>query len=313
MKKVKFTFLLAFSIVVNVLSGQNIEELKAIKVKKETEIAGLEGQIDSLKAEVAGLASQLNVFPYWEIGGTNVIGIDFSAFNNWFTKANPNSTATTIIGSFNGFAHKIGENYFWRNSVNIGFGWQKLDIDTKVDEPEETDDFVQTIDILNIQSLFGFELTNKLALSVLVDYSTTLLSNFNEPGYFDIGTGITLTPIKELVIVIHPLDLNITFTSSDDLYNSSLGSKFVVDYNKEIVKGVKFRSKFDGFFSYKSVDPSLHNYTWTNGLNFAAIKGIGIGIEYALKKNEQEAAAFGSESSSQNYLIFGLSFTLQKK
>jgi hypothetical protein len=310
MKTLKLTLLMVFTIIGLSMTAQSTEELQAQKAEKESQIATLQGQIDGLKGEVASIASQLIVFPYWETGTSGVLGLNFSKFSNWFTKANPNSAATNITGSFSGYANRFGEKYFWRNNANIGLGWQKLDTDTEVDEPGEQNDFEQTIDFLNIQSLYGYNLTSTLAVSALADYKTTLLSNFNDPGYLDIGTGVTWTPIKELVVVIHPLNYNIVFSSGDDVFTSSLGAKFVADYNREIVPGVKYRSNLSGFFSYKSADPNLHNYTWVNGLNFTAWKGIGVGIEFALRRNEQEAAAAGSENNNQNYFIVGLSYSL---
>jgi hypothetical protein len=37
--------------------------------------------------------------------------------------------------------------------------------------------------------------------------------NLNDPGYLDLGAGVTWTPIKDLIVVIHPLNYHFIFSS----------------------------------------------------------------------------------------------------
>lgn len=178
---------------------------------------------------------------------------------------------------------------------------------------------------MNINSLGGYKLTDKFALSALADYRTTVLANFNDPGYLDIGVGVTWLPIPKMVVVIHPLNYNIVFSSSDNpVFQSSAGAKILADYNDTILSDkVSWRSSASGFFSYKS--SNLHNWTWVNAFGFNAFKGIGVGFEFGLRGNKQESynnfltanpdvtfsdAGFDnfSDTGVQTYWLLGLSF-----
>ena len=71
-------------------------------------------------------------------------------------------------------------------------------------------------------------------------------------------------------------------------YESSLGAKIVVDYTRQI-GAVNFKTNFSTFQSYKSGD--LSNWTWINSFGYTLWKGIGLGFEFGLRGNKQEALA----------------------
>lgn len=305
MKKIVF----ALALLVSVSSfAQTVEELKAEKAKKEAEASKIQGEVNALKAKI-------DAFPGWKFGAFGTIGANFSGFNNWYSNTTPNSSAGNIGVTVNGFANLDREKYFWRNSGNINLGWVKLDDKSK---PTEDKSFRGTTDVFNISSLYGYKLSKSLAVSALGEYRTTLIENFNNPGYLDFGVGATWTPMPELVVVIHPLNYNFVFSKGETTYDSSLGAKIVADYNKTIGM-FKFRSNFTTFQSYKSSD--LSNWTWVNSLGFNIWKGIGVGIETGLRGNKQETYnALKSDASlnwntladaktkTQSYWLFGLSY-----
>lgn len=312
MKKIGILFLIMISIGFSVISfGQTeteLEELKAMKAEKEAAAAELEGQLSALKGEIAGLKSKIDKTIRWHKGAGGIIGVDINNFNNWAPKADLNSSAQTISFAYNGFVNLIDDKYFWRNNGAINLGWLRFDQDTKTDEQGEDNKFQQVADVFNAQSLFGYNVSKNLAASALGEYRTSVLSNFNNPGYLDLGVGFTYTPISNLVIVFHPLNYNLIFAQDDTQYTSSIGAKFVANYATEIYKGVNWRSNLSGFLSYSGSD--LSNYTWINGINFTAFKGIGVGIELGLRWNPQETAARELSSSNQSYYAIGLSYSL---
>ena len=146
------------------------------------------------------------------------------------------------------------------------------------------------------------------AASALGEYRTSILSNFNNPGYLDIGVGFTYTPLPNLVITAHPINYNFIIAKDDGDYNSSLGAKIVANYTTNLFPGVAWRSNLSSFISYNGND--LSNYTWINGINLKAFKGIGIGIEYGLRWNPQETAARELTSGTQSYYAIGISYSL---
>ncbi len=306
--------LMAFSFAIQ---AQTIEELQAAKAEKEQQLGPLEvqlaeltGKVGALKADVAELTERLTPYPRWDVGALGNLGLNLSSFNNWYPKGTANTTAMNIGLSANAFANLQQKKYFWRNNTNLALAWLKFD---DRDNPDDNNDFQIAADAFNVVSLFGYKLTEKIAISTLGEYRTSMLDNkFNNPGYLDIGAGATWTPITDLVVVFHPLNYNFVFSDGKGYdYQSSLGCKLVADYKRQITKGISWKSNLSGFFSYEGSD--LHNWTWINGFT-TAYKGIGIGLDLGLRNNKQEALAAGkTENPLQTYYLIGLSYAIGSK
>lgn len=186
--------------------------------------------------------------------------------------------------------------------MNTNLSWVKLD---DKDNPNDSDSFEPTTDVFNISSLYGRNLSEKWAASALMEYRTTLLDNFNDPGYLDVGVGATWTPIDNLILVIHPLNYNFVFAKNDAVFESSLGAKIVADYTRQIGK-IAFKSNFSTFQSYKSSD--LSNFTWTNAFSYTLWNRIGVGFDFALRGNKQEALNYALEQLPGDYTGDPLTF-----
>ncbi|MBK9737227.1 MAG: DUF3078 domain-containing protein [Saprospiraceae bacterium] len=199
--------------------------------------------------------------------------------------------------------------YFWRNGGSLSLGWQKLKLGTEL--PNDVKPKFQPVaDVLNISSLFGYNLTKKIAASALGEYRTSVINNFNNPGYLDLGVGFTYTPINNLVLVFHPLNYNFIFAKDDSKFTPSLGCKIFGSYNAEIYKGIKWKSNLTGFYSYKNNTPALHNGTWTNEFAFNIFNGIGVGITHGLRVSPQERSILAISEKLQSFFIVGLSYAL---
>lgn len=293
------------------LNAQTIEELTALKETKSAELSTLQaqldeltGQVEALTAEVDGLTDQITPYPRWDIGGHGNIGINLSQYSDWLSRSSPNTAATSLGITGNVFANLDQQKYLWRNSINFAFGWQRFKDE---DDPEEDGEYEITSDVFSAKSLLGYKLTDKLSISVLGEYRTTLLENTNDPGYLDLGAGLTYLPITDLVIVVHPLNYNFVFSDPENYeYESSMGAKVVADYKLQIVKNLTWTSSFSGFLSYEGSDFS--NWTWINGLT-TNISGFGLGIDFGLRGNRQEAlAADLDDNPLQFYWVFGLTY-----
>lgn len=288
--------------------AQTEADLKAEQAVKKDSLAAIQGRVDALQA-------QIDALPGWKSGAFGTIGANLSNFNNWYAQGFPNNSSGNIGITVNAFANLNEEKFFWRNAANVNFNWVKLD---DKDDPDDDSGFREATDVFNISSLYGRKLTEKFAISGLAEYRTTVLSNFNDPGYLDVGVGGTWTPITDLVVVIHPLNYNFVFSSADDIFESSTGAKIVADYTKKL-GAVNFKSNLSMFQSYKSSD--LSNWTWINSFAYTLWKGIGVGFDFGLRNNKQEALNYsvntlgntGETFSSvdnelQTYWIFGLSY-----
>src|SRR5690606_7294936 len=176
--------------------AQTEAEIKAEMAPKKDSIAAIQSRVNALQ-------SQLDALPGWKIGAFGTIGGSISQFDNWFAQGIPNNSSGNIGFTVNAFANLQEEKFFWRNSANVNLAWVKLD---DKDDPDDEDGFREATDVFNLNSLYGRKLSEKFALSAMAEYRTTLLSNFNDPGYLDLGLGATWTPITNLVVVIHPLN-----------------------------------------------------------------------------------------------------------
>ena len=288
--------------------AQTEEELKAAMANKKDSIDALQKQVDAIQG-------QIDALPGWKVGAFGTIGGSFSGFNNWYAQETPNNSAGTIGFTVNGFANRDESKYFWRNALTLNLNWVKFD---DKDDPDDQNGFRQATDVFNISTLYGRKLSEKFALSGLAEYRTTILSNFNDPGYLDLGVGATWTPVKDLFVVIHPLNYNFVFSSGDTIFESSFGAKIVADYSKELGP-INFKTNLSLFASYESSD--LSNWTWTNSFSYTLWKKIGIGFDFGLRDNKQEAlnyaintlgdpnATFDSiDNDLQTYYTLGLSY-----
>ncbi|AIY12758.1 MULTISPECIES: DUF3078 domain-containing protein [Cellulophaga] len=275
MKKLVFTLVASFAITAGF--SQTVEELKAEQAPKKDSIAALQGKVDALQA-------QIDAMPGWKIGAFGTIGGSISSFSNWYAQGTPDNSSGNIGFTVNAFANLKEEKFFWRNSANVNFAWVKLD---DKNDPTDSDNFEATTDVFQLTSLYGRNITKTLAASGLAEYRTTVLNNFNDPGYLDLGIGATWTPIQDLIVVIHPLNYNFVFSKGDDsVFESSLGAKIVADYTRKI-GAINFKTNLSMFQSYKSSD--LSNVTWTNSFGYTLWKGIGVGFDFGLRSNKQEA------------------------
>jgi hypothetical protein len=306
MKKVLFiaSFLLGSALLV----AQTEEELKATQKVKKDSIAAIQGRVDAIQ-------SQIDALPGWKVGAFGVIGTNLSSFSNWYAQGIPNNASGNIGITINAFANLKEEKFFWRNAANVNLSWVKLD---DKDDPTDDPGFRETTDVFNISSLYGRKLSEKFAISTLAEYRTTILSNFNDPGYLDIGVGGTWTPTNNLVVVIHPLNYNFVFSNEDTIFNSSLGAKILADYTRKM-GALDYKSNLSLFQSYESGD--LSNWTWTNSFSYTLWKMIGVGFEFGLRNNKQEAlnyaintlgdttATFDNvDNKLQTYWTLGLSY-----
>ncbi|MBK8501201.1 MAG: DUF3078 domain-containing protein [Saprospiraceae bacterium] len=273
------------------INGQTIEEYRTMKKEKEKEMKALKGEISMLKTKI-------DSFPGWEFGTYGTLGYNLSHFNNWQKGANPNAISAAIRASVNGFANYRDSKTFWRNAVSTNLGWLKLDTDK---HDSESGKFEQVADVLHLSSLFGYTFVDNLAVSTLAEFNTSVLSDFNNPGILDFGVGSTWKPVKNLVLVMHPLNYHWVF-GEDPQFSDALGAKIVADYTSQIVSGLGWKTNLTTFISYKSRDPSLTEWTWANSLSLNVWKGVGIGFEFGLRKAEVE------DHEVQSFWVLGLSY-----
>jgi len=304
----KLLLLSVFFVGMVTMNAQTREELKTQKQAKLDAIEATQAEADAIQA-------QIDALPGWNKGLFGTVGGTLSNFSNWYSQGTPNISSGNIGISINGFANLNRDKFFWRNALTSNLNWVKIDDKSSA---LDSDDFNATTDVFNISSLYGRKITEQFAISALGEYRTTLLDNFNDPGYLDVGVGGTWTPNQYLVVVIHPLNYNFVFAENDAVFQSSLGAKIVADYTRQI-GAVSFKSNLSAFQSYKSGD--LSNVTWTNSFSYTLWKMIGVGFDFGLRSNKQEALNFAQQTAPltsfetvdnklQSFWLLGLTYKL---
>lgn len=290
------------------------QDMNALKERKESlkldleewslDIKEAQKELEKIREELKFLEDSLKVYPIWSKGVFGTIGFNFTRFQNWLSKKESNTAASTLGFTANSFFNLEQKKYFWKNTININQSWIRFDNKEKA---EEVNGYQVASDAFNINSLWGYKLNENLAASSLLQYRTALLQKrLNNPAFLDIGFGLSWTPKKDMVIAFHPLNYNAVFSKSAADLNSSFGLKIIGEYSRKFLGGVNWTTSVSSFFSYKSGE--LNNWLWLNGLS-KTIKKIGIGLDVAFKQNKQEAKALDLvDNPFQFYYILGLSY-----
>jgi len=300
-----FTFIVLMGVMVITSNAQSLTELKEKKAALEATQAEAQDQVDAIQGEIDALDQEITISSGWQKGLLGSVGLGFGATSNWATTANPNSSNSSLGIGITAFANRINDKDFWRNKGIITLGWQSLDTDTN---DGENDGFLddRTTDLLNLSSLYGRRLNDKLALSALGELNSSVF-NFLSPGTLDFGVGFTYTPSDELVIVVHPLNMQAAFSGVDGVTSqSSLGAKVRADYNHVFPGGLGWSSTFTTFIPYASKEPTLFNYTWLNNLNYTIAGGVGLNLAFGLRNSEFESPDL------QTYYTLGLSYAISR-
>lgn len=297
---------------------ETLDELKAMMAEKQ-------GIADGIGAEIADLDARIKAFPGWSKGLGGTLGLNFSGTNDWFANDIAKVASRGFGLSLGGYANynEANAKYFWNNTLNVSItsANSKSDNDgnDSFDESENSNEnLTSSASLFIINSLGGYQLFSKVYASAAANYSTTV-ANFNNPGQFTLSAGLTWKPIDNLVAYVHPLAFQKTFPGGD--YSSATGAVWGATYSAEITPGVKWTSALDGFYSYggdEDATPALtrsqlSNWTWQNGFSIADVfKGIGVGLNVGLRKNEQLGLVKGAADPSTIQMIYnlGLSYAL---
>lgn len=306
----KRQFLLFFMLFIigGALNAQTIEELKAKKAEKNTIAKAKQAEINSINSEIATIQKQIDILKGWRIGGTGILGFDLNTNYNWFALATPNSQSTGYGVTFDGFAIRDAEKYFWRNLLNVSAKNTLAKTDKNLDES-----ILAHASGIDISSLFGYKLSPKFAISAEGKWTSAFLSPkndsptdlevvINNPGQLTLSAGLTWLPIKDLVVLIHPLGYQKNWPGE---FFSSPGAKIGANYVGKIYKGIGWTSNLSAFVPYsseESVDFNISdvsytvpydgigdfvNWTWLNTFTTSLYKGLGVSFSIGLRNDKQ--------------------------
>ena len=314
--------------IVYLLPAQEVAELKAKKAEVVAKLKEKRAEVATLEAQAARLQKEINVLTGWLFGFSGLVGLDFGKTNQWMASPNPTSSSNSLGVGITSFANTEGKKHFWRNKLVLNKAWQDIDIE----EGEEDNLFDQgTTDNFNLSSLAGYKLSKTIALSASAALNSSI-DNFLEPGTVDIGLGSTWSYKKSLVVTVHPLNLQIAWSSDGEATTKgTLGTKIRADHQENFKlagQKISWSSTLTTFLPYSNTSievqevdsfgkplldeneeailrqANLFEYTWLNTFSFQVWNGIGIGVTFGLRRADFEF------QDLQSYYTIGLSYTL---
>ncbi|WP_460561590.1 DUF3078 domain-containing protein [Ferruginibacter profundus] len=201
----------------------------------------------------------------WKKGGMYRMNLGQGSLSNW--AAGGDDFSININTTLNLYATHRKKNFNWDNSLDLALGFLK----TTTLGTRKNDDRIDLVSKYNysinkkttVGSLFNFRTQFFNGYS----YSTTgkqYASGFMSPGYVLTSLGVDFKPKKELSLFLSPLTSRWVFVKNDSLASKAsygvdtgmnvinqLGAFATVNYQKELVKNLTYKSRLDMFSNYK--------------------------------------------------------------
>ncbi len=188
----------------------------------------------------------------WDVGGITSFALSQTQYKYWSAGGD---NAMAYNGLFNVHANYKKGSLSWTNSLDLGYGMQKM----------KGFPFRKTDDKIDFASKFGYKAANHWYYSALINFKSQFakgyeyldsgdsnkVSNFMAPGYLIYSVGMDYLPGKALSVYMSPVTGKTTFVMDKAL--SDIGA-FGVDTGKSIryefgayVKAEFNKSFFDSF------------------------------------------------------------------
>jgi len=310
MRQLQLLFIMLFCVGFAQAQDATLESLKAMQAEKQA-------AADALAGEAADLQKQIDEFPGWKTGGVGIIGADLSSNDSWYAINTPFAQSNGLGLNASAFANNNQDKWFWNNLLTLNLKQTNTKLSTDSEEVKAL------TDALDISSLAGYKLAPKWAISAEGRYASTLLQ-FNNPGKLTVSAGATWLPIPNAVVIFHPLGYEKNFPGGSMVSNA--GCKIGATYSAAIIPGVAWSTNLSAFIPYGGGmgtldqfpvnndfardDPraefdgdaiegmstpkeytggALTNWTWLNTFSTNIFKGIGLGLNVGLRKDQQIA------------------------
>jgi len=322
--KIVYLVVIGISVFTFNSNAQSMEELKAEKANLSVQTAKKQREVDSLKNRITKINKEISILSGWLTGYSGNFGFDFNKSNNWKASPNKDASSSSLNIGLTAYANKVSQKTIWRNKGLISKSWQDVDIKSANGDRERDNLFQNsTVDILNLSSLYGFKYSPKLGITGLAELNTSI-EGFLATGTLDFGIGATWTPQENFVLVVHPINYHLGFSSQDGIETAgAFGAKFRVEYTKNIYvieKELTWSTTLSFFIPYTDKtttfleDPSMPDgpkyeagffeYTFVNNFRFTLWKGIGVGVGFGFRDADFESRDL------QSYYSLGLTYSL---
>lgn len=247
--------------------------------------------------------SQTDTVKYWKFENQASINFSQSYFSNW-AAGGENTLAT--IGNYTFRSDYNKKKHKWTNWLNLALGYSYIG-DAK---PFKTDDKIEFI------SLYGYELTEKLYLTVMLTFksqfakgynykvdSTNYVSHFMAPATIDISSvGIEWKPNDHFFVNFSPVTPRWIIVDDQKLANegsfgldpaekdsagviiknakkvkSMFGAKAMLVFKYEVFKNVDFVTKLELFTNYLH-NPQNIDVNWQTAITLKVNSWLNVNI-----------------------------------
>jgi hypothetical protein len=146
--------------------------------------------------------SQTDSTKYWTSLGDFSVNFNQVSFTNW-AAGGDNSVSGVTLTNYD-LTYAKGKNS-WKNKIILGYGMQYLN-----------EDYKKTEDKIDLSSIYGHGLTNKIDISFLAslksqfaegfdkDNDSVAISKFMAPGYISAGLGFNYKPTGNFSLFLSP-------------------------------------------------------------------------------------------------------------
>lgn len=245
-----------------------------------------------LIASISSFA-QSDTTNYWLTKGNAQLLVNQASFTNWAQGGNNSVSGTALLNYSITYDDSLT---IWENVFDFGYGLINTDeYGTRKNE-----------DKIDILSNFNHIAANKLYYTGKLNFKSQFVEGYNypndsvevfnflAPAYVILSAGITYKPNADFSFYLSPATGKMTIVNDDTLsaqgaYGVTPGDKIrlefgayaTIDYKKEVMENITFKSKLDLFNNY--TDPNTDNRSnidvnWENSLNLTVNKYITVNM-----------------------------------
>lgn len=180
------------------------------------------------------LFAQNDTIQKWTKGGDISISFNQVSFSNWAAGGDNSVSGVSLLNYDIGYDDG---NNSWKNKIILGYGLQYLD-----------DDYKKTEDKIDLSSMYGRAIAEKIDVSMLAffrtqfaegfdgDNDSVYISKFMAPGYIGIGPGINFKPTECFSVFVSPATAQWVIVNDQRLADEGAFGVDAAEYNEEGVK-----------------------------------------------------------------------------
>lgn len=244
----------------------------------------------------------------WKKGLVFNLGLAQGNSSNWAAGAEKSSFAVNAYANL--FANLKRGKHQWNNSLDLFYALQT----TTSQGTRKTDDRIDfyTKYTYKFKPKWGFGVVGNLRtqFSDGYDYNKTPYewsSSFFSPAYMTIGPGIDWTPTDYFSVFLSPLSARFTYVGIDSLaklysvdpgkhWRVEAGAFMSVQFNKEILKNVFYKSRLDLYSNYFGTPKNVDVF-WTNIIGLKVNKWLTVTYNLDMIYDD-DVRLFGDNSTS---------------